>query len=102
MGNNCGANAACTNTAGSFTCACVAGYKGDGTSCADVDECASDNLNNCGANAACTNIAGSFTCTCNVGYEGDGIDCVEQCDGKTNTISLAECQVIFRKSQCGI
>ncbi len=35
---NCGANATCTNTAGSFTCACNAGYAGDGIVCADVNE----------------------------------------------------------------
>ncbi len=36
---NCGANATCTNTAGSFTCACNPGYAGDGIVCADVNEC---------------------------------------------------------------
>ena len=33
--NDCHANAACTNTEGSFTCACNAGYTGNGkTTCA--------------------------------------------------------------------
>ncbi len=31
--DNCDANAACTNTAGSFTCACNSGYNGDGVTC---------------------------------------------------------------------
>ena len=31
--HNCDSNAACTNTAGSFTCACNVGYTGAGTTC---------------------------------------------------------------------
>ncbi|MCP5014729.1 MAG: hypothetical protein GY938_05520 [Ketobacter sp.] len=31
--HNCDSNATCTNTAGSFTCACNSGYTGNGTSC---------------------------------------------------------------------
>ena len=34
--DNCDADATCTNTAGSFTCACNAGFSGDGTSCAST------------------------------------------------------------------
>ena len=32
--NNCHADATCTNTVGSYTCACDAGYNGDGITCA--------------------------------------------------------------------
>ena len=31
--HNCDSNAACTNTGGSFTCACNVGYTGAGTTC---------------------------------------------------------------------
>ncbi len=34
--DNCSANATCTNTMGSFACACNAGYTGDGVTCAAV------------------------------------------------------------------
>ena len=40
----CSDNATCTNTDGSFTCVCNSGWEGaDGTSCTDIDECATDN-----------------------------------------------------------
>ncbi|XP_072043103.1 uncharacterized protein [Amphiura filiformis] len=79
--DNCDANAACTNIpVGSFTCACNAGYSGDGLTCADINEC-TVSTDNCDANATCTNTAGSFTCACSVGYIGDGITCtdVDEC-----------------------
>ncbi|RKH14836.1 hypothetical protein D7V97_01700 [Corallococcus sp. CA053C] len=83
--DNCNDNATCTNTVGSFTCACNAGYEGDGVTCADVNECAAG-TDNCNDNATCTNTAGSFTCACNAGYEGDGVTCadVNECAAGTD------------------
>lgn len=72
----CDANATCSDTPLSFSCACNAGYSGDGRSCADVDECAGE-TDNCDANATCSNSAGSFSCACNAGYSGDGRTCVD-------------------------
>jgi cysteine-rich repeat protein len=83
--DNCDVNAACTDTAGSFTCSCNAGYAGDGVTCANVDECAA-NTDNCDTNAACADVPGSFTCTCNAGYAGDGVTCanVDECAANTD------------------
>ena len=92
--DNCDSNAICTNTPGSFTCACSQGYTGDGLTClgdnsfwymvntkliavsnSDINECVSSS-EICDSNAVCTNTAGSFTCACNQGYTGDGISCL--------------------------
>ncbi|WP_437686100.1 FG-GAP-like repeat-containing protein [Sorangium sp. So ce176] len=80
--DNCDANAACTDTPGSFTCACNAGYEGDGVTCTDIDECALG-TDDCDTNATCTDTPGAFTCACNAGYEGDGVTCtdIDECAG---------------------
>ncbi|XP_072017077.1 uncharacterized protein [Amphiura filiformis] len=111
--DNCDAHAACTNSIGSYTCVCNAGYIGDGEICIDDDECtvstdncdanadcinsdgsftcAYDNectlgIDNCDANAACTNTVGSSTCECNTGYNGDGVTCtdIDECNLSTD------------------
>jgi len=66
----CSSNASCANSIGSFTCTCNNGYKGDGTTCTDKDECGADGGNNCGPNTNCTNTTGSFSCACKTGYKG--------------------------------
>ena len=86
--------ATCTNTEGSHTCTCKAGYSGDGVTCngkkksftsslknkksfnqtIDINECSTNN-GGCSANAVCTNTVGSFNCACKAGYTGNGISC---------------------------
>jgi hypothetical protein len=84
----CGVDALCTDTDGSYTCACSVGYSGDGLTCADVDECAVDK-DNCDPHARCTNSKGSFSCACNIGYSGSGVSCVDvnECADGTDSCS---------------
>ncbi len=57
----CDANADCTNTVGSRTCACKAGYSGSGTTCVVADPCLMNN-GGCPAYRTCTNMGGSPIC----------------------------------------
>ncbi|XP_078609027.1 uncharacterized protein LOC144880613 [Branchiostoma floridae x Branchiostoma japonicum] len=72
--DNCSPDASCTNIPGSFTCVCNPGYRGDGVTCTDVDECAS---NNGGCEGTCTNSVGNFSCSCGASYvlNNDGFTC---------------------------
>ncbi len=71
--HDCDANATCTDTASSFTCACNDGFTGDGKICTDVDECSMNN-GGCDLLVTCTNTPGAFMCgECPVGYSGDGV-----------------------------
>uniref|UniRef100_A0A665UXW1 Adhesion G protein-coupled receptor L4 n=1 Tax=Echeneis naucrates TaxID=173247 RepID=A0A665UXW1_ECHNA len=73
--NICGDKGNCTNTPGSYYCACVSGYTStgkakflpnDGTECLDVDECTTQTI--CGLNSNCHNTIGSYFCTCQRDY----------------------------------
>ena len=91
--HNCHASAQCTDTIGSFTCACNAGYTGDGVTCADVDECATDDGSLCGGGYSCSNTVGSYTCDdvdeCSLGTDscGSGYTC-------SNTVGSFTCNDI--------
>uniref|UniRef100_A0A0G4F227 Uncharacterized protein n=1 Tax=Chromera velia CCMP2878 TaxID=1169474 RepID=A0A0G4F227_9ALVE len=80
--HNCDANATCTNTTGSFSCACNVGFNGTGVVCSDIDECSSG-IHDCHGNANCTNTQGSFGCACVSGYSDvsgggyQGVDCAD-------------------------
>ena len=73
--DNCQQN--CINQAGNYSCNCSVGWilQPDGKSCADINECSSNDTNNCDKNALCTNTLGSFSCYCNKGYDGNGTHC---------------------------
>ncbi|KAM4587188.1 stabilin-1 [Odontesthes bonariensis] len=78
-GDACDDNANCvTGPAGSAAaCVCVAGYKGNGTHCEEMDLCSISN-GGCSEFAVCLKVsAGERTCTCTAGYTGDGVVCLE-------------------------
>ena len=113
--HNCHINAICSDTQGSFSCACNSGFtdaisvpqgtsctcpsgytaSGTGTMsmCSNINECALG-THNCHPNAACTDMPGSFTCACKPGYSGSGKACtnVNECiTGNHNCLSNAVC-----------
>lgn len=73
-GTACGSgNASCVASGSAMTCTCKAGYSGTGATCADINECATNN-GGCDRAVTCMNTAGSFSCPidCPAGYLGTG------------------------------
>ena len=87
--HNCHANAQCTDTDGSFTCACKAGYEGNGVECTDVDECdpnGDQTDNPCGDHGTCsTPSLDMYMCTCAAGWQGTNCDVAGGCSATVNT-----------------
>ena len=71
--HDCHTKATCTNTVGSYGCACNDGWIGNGTVCTDKNECEQSTV--CHMRATCTDTIGSFTCKCNEGFVGNGTSC---------------------------
>ncbi|CAL8277731.1 unnamed protein product, partial [Gadus morhua 'NCC'] len=77
----CRENTLCVNTAGSFTCRCLAGFiRVDDYSCTGRDECESGGRR-CDENAICFNTVGGHSCSCKPGFTGNGTTCTAMCDG---------------------
>ncbi|RKG99613.1 FG-GAP-like repeat-containing protein [Corallococcus carmarthensis] len=98
--DDCNENATCTNTAGSFTCACNAGYEGDGVTCTNIDECAASPCLNGGT---CIDGVGSYTCECALTYEGANCQDCAGTLGDCNGNSSDGCEVNLQSDadSCG-
>jgi hypothetical protein len=99
----CGLGATCTPTdTAAVVCTCKTGLAGDGTVCADVDECTTGK-NACDPAADCTNTFGGYTCGCPSGYSGDGWKCsdLDECALGTHACSLqADCANVVGGYDC--
>eukprot|EP00055_Hartaetosiga_balthica_P017745 m.122278 g.122278 ORF g.122278 m.122278 type:complete len:1122 (+) comp9393_c1_seq4:241-3606(+) len=76
-------NTVCTNTDGSYMCACESGYMiTDPDTCGDVNECDTMCMGNL---QVCTNTLGSYTCECETGYAfNDTMTCVDVDECQSN------------------
>ncbi|XP_035660178.1 serine-rich adhesin for platelets-like [Branchiostoma floridae] len=71
----CHADATCHRESGTPTCECDHGFRGNGQTCADIDECSTNPCDTAG-NQVCKNLEGSFECTCKPGYQLNHGSCV--------------------------
>ncbi|KAL4837391.1 hypothetical protein H8958_022066 [Nasalis larvatus] len=69
-------NGECVNDRGSYHCICKTGYTPDitGTSCVDLDECATKQHN---CQFLCVNTIGGFTCKCPPGFTQHHTACID-------------------------
>nr|XP_053767195.1 adhesion G protein-coupled receptor E1 [Desmodus rotundus] len=98
----CPAYATCTNTVGSYYCACKRGFlssngvtqfRGPGVECKDVDEC-SPSPSPCGPNSVCKNMPGRYKCSCLPGFSSPtGDNWVPAKPGHFSCADINECLV---------
>ncbi|KAK6296968.1 hypothetical protein J4Q44_G00331100, partial [Coregonus suidteri] len=71
-------NSRCENTPGSYRCVCHTGYKLQGKTCTDVDECKLLHPEVCKSGVCINNIPG-YSCSCTIGYYYDNVflECID-------------------------
>ncbi|NXU52032.1 STAB1 protein, partial [Turnix velox] len=75
----CARHAECVQVGVNVSCACVAGYGGDGYVCDPIDRCADGRNGDCSEHANCISTGpNERRCECKQGYVGDGIQCLEE------------------------
>lgn len=75
--NDCSIFAECINDSeaeNGYYCQCKPGFDGDGTECADIDEC-KEGTTYCSDSAQCVNLLGYYECKCLLPRVGDGRIC---------------------------
>eukprot|EP00035_Acanthoeca_spectabilis_P004151 m.99434 g.99434 ORF g.99434 m.99434 type:complete len:2093 (+) comp12461_c0_seq1:242-6520(+) len=87
--HDCSGNATCTDTPGSFTCDCLTGFAGDGTSCSEIDECLT--ASTCPTRSDCENVVGSFLCHCHAGFGGSSCTDINECNANHTCDTGATC-----------
>uniref|UniRef100_A0A673MMT2 EGF-like domain-containing protein n=1 Tax=Sinocyclocheilus rhinocerous TaxID=307959 RepID=A0A673MMT2_9TELE len=74
----CHPHGLCHPSPSEYQCVCDVGFKGDGLTCSDIDECEE---NVCPKKETqCVNNPGSFDCICKVGYTLKGTECIGMCN----------------------
>ncbi|XP_042592312.1 fibrillin-3-like [Cyprinus carpio] len=88
----CHPHGLCHPSPSEYQCVCDVGFKGDGLTCSDIDECEENGCPN--KETQCVNNPGSFDCICKVGYTLSGTECidVDECESGVNNCSkFAQC-----------
>uniref|UniRef100_A0A3Q2GUI8 EGF-like module receptor 1 n=1 Tax=Equus caballus TaxID=9796 RepID=A0A3Q2GUI8_HORSE len=106
----CPEHSECTNSLGSYSCSCRAGFSSRNSICEDVDECADPK--SCPEHTTCHNSPGSYSCVCNQGFasssgnvrfQGQGETCadVDECSKKPSPCSAnSVCKNLPGKYKC--
>lgn len=99
-GNGCAQR--CVNTLGSFRCECNSGYRADGKTCVDIDECLEGTHTCMGLGQECVNSpVGSYRCDCREGYTKQSNDsCSPDTWCETNHTCEYGCMVLNSHKMC--
>uniref|UniRef100_A0AAY4D5H5 Latent-transforming growth factor beta-binding protein 2 n=1 Tax=Denticeps clupeoides TaxID=299321 RepID=A0AAY4D5H5_9TELE len=93
-------NSQCENTPGSYKCVCRTGFKRQGNSCIDVNEC--ENALRC-PGQECVNSHGSFRCvSCRPGFRLQNGKCadVDECRQTPSPCSNGQCENTLSSYRC--